>query len=185
MEGGHGNMAMLVNVQKRAEAAWASWAPTSYQASLSRRCRARDGLGHRQRQLVLVDASEHEVGEAAPEDRAGRDAAAVVAAEADGVAAEPVEARQAVRRHADLAVPFVLEGDAAELREQLCQRPPAPVAVDGAARAAQGPDAAEDEAAGRSKRKELRISRVSHTPWRSGRIERRRLSPSGAVARLK
>ncbi len=102
-----------------------------------------------QRQVLVGDPPEQEVGQTASEDGARCDAAAVIAAERHDVAGEPMEAGQAVLGHADLAVPFVLESDAGELGKQAGEGAPAPILVNGAARTAKRADAAEDQPPGR------------------------------------
>src|SRR5271165_7283333 len=65
------------------------------------RQRRRVGLGDGEGQITFRNAAEDVVGKHAPEDRAGADAAAVVAAEGDDVVGEAMEAWQCVVGHAD------------------------------------------------------------------------------------
>src|SRR5882757_10000127 len=80
----------------------------------------------RKRKVFLVELSERVEGEQTPERRAGRNAAPVIAAEAEHVFGELVEARQVIVGHADQAVPFRFEPDVADLREKLLERPLCP-----------------------------------------------------------
>ena len=62
---------------------------------------------------------------------------------ARGQSAEFVEARQRIGRHADLPVPFMVEGEVAKLRVEFRQRPPDPGFVDGRSGVAQCTNTAE------------------------------------------
>lgn len=87
-------------------------------------------LRQRQGQIRLADLAQNQLRQCPPERRPGRNATAIIAAKADNPLGKPMEARHGIARHADLAIPFGLELDIAQLRKQPLQAALCPGAVD-------------------------------------------------------
>ena len=131
-------------------------------------------LGDRQRQVGLADRPQREIGEAAPEHRAGRDAATVVAAERDDIARPaggsaadcPPSCRSCRTTRARTATPARRGNNLASARRTQARWIGRPVPRS-------APTLPNTSRPAWSKRNELRIWRVSQQPCRSGRIARR------------
>ena len=120
-------------------------------------------IADRQRQISLCDLARNELRQYLAEHGARHDAATIIAGEADHIARQTVEFRQAVIGHADLAIPFRFELDIADLWEQALERLLRPGLVHGSARIAQRTNAAEHQTA-LLVETEDRTSFVSHAP---------------------
>src|SRR5271166_6265918 len=102
----------------------------------------------RQRQVRLSELAADQARKIAAEARAGRNPAAVVAADRHEVSGDAMKPGQRIRGHSDPAVPRMLKMHRAQRGEPLEQRTAAPIPMNRRAHAPQRPNAAEYEPTG-------------------------------------